>query len=222
LDFDNDGDLDAAIANGHETLPSVKDYERQFWLHDIYLGGSAKDPVVELYFNSARGRRLAEQASFGGWQDNVLFMNLGDDKFIDVAFLLGAAVPEDSHNLVSDDVDGDGRLDLVERSFGAWPERRQRLRVFHNSISDGGNWIGVRLDSAKRPWAGARIRVETTLGAQTRWLVMGDSYRSQHAPAAHFGLGNATAVMKVEVIWQNGLRTTLTAPQINRWNEAGY
>jgi len=222
LDFDNDGDLDAAIANGHETMPSVKDYERQFWLHDIYVGSSAKDPVVELYFNSARGRRLAEQASFGGWQDNVLFMNLGDGTFIDVAFLLGAAVPEDSHNLVSDDVDGDGRLDLVERTFGAWPERQQRLRVFHNSISDGGNWIGVRLDSAKGPWTGVRVRVETTLGAQTRWLVTGDSYRSQHAPAAHFGLGNATAVMKVEVIWQNGLRTTLPAPRINQWNAVGH
>lgn len=222
LDFDNDGDLDAAIANGHETMPSVKDYERQFWLHDIYVGSSAKDPVVELYFNSARGRRLAEQASFGGWQDNVFFMNLGDGKFIDVAFLLGAAVPEVSHNLVSDDVDGDGRLDLVERTLGAWPERQHRLRVFHNSITDGGNWIGVRLDSAKRPWIGARVRVETTPGVQTRWLVTGDSYRSQHAPAAHFGLGSATAVTKVEVIWPDGIRTVLPAPQINQWNQAGH
>jgi hypothetical protein len=64
--------------------------------------------------------------------------------------------------------------------------------------------------------------VETTLGTQTRWLVTGDSYRSQHAPAAHFGLGNATAVMKVEVIWQNGLRTTLPAPRINQWNVVGH
>jgi hypothetical protein len=91
FDFNNDGDLDAAIANGHETLPSVKDYERQFWLHDIYVGTSAKNPIAELYFNAARGRRLAEQASFGGWQDNVLFMNLGEGQFIDVAFLLGVA-----------------------------------------------------------------------------------------------------------------------------------
>lgn len=75
--------------------------------------------MVELYYHSARGRRLAEQASFGGWQDNVFFMNLGDGKFIDAAFLLNAALPEVSHNLVSDEVDGDGRLDLMESILGA-------------------------------------------------------------------------------------------------------
>jgi hypothetical protein len=219
FDFDNDGHLDAAIANGHETLPSVKDYERQFWLHDIYVGNSSNAPVANLYFNSARGRRLAEQASFGGWQDNVLFMNLGQHRFADVAFVLGWAVPEDSHNLVSDDVDGDGRLDVVARTLGIWPQRQQRLRVFRNSISDAGNWIGVRLDSAKRSWTGARARVETMGGAQTHWFVTGDSYRSQHAPAAHFGLGVATAVTKVEIIWQDGSHTLLAAPQINQWNE---
>ena len=38
FDADNDGDTDLFIANGHKSRESVKDYERQFWCHDIYHG----------------------------------------------------------------------------------------------------------------------------------------------------------------------------------------
>jgi enediyne biosynthesis protein E4 len=91
--------------------------------------------------------------------------------------------------------------------------------VLHNATPDAGNWIGFRLDSVARPWAGARVQIETGRGAQTRWLVTGDSYRSQHAPAAHFGLGEAQAVNRAEVLWPDGSRTTLPAPEINRWHD---
>ncbi|MBI3416840.1 MAG: CRTAC1 family protein [Verrucomicrobia bacterium] len=219
FDFDNDGQIDVAIANGHETRPSVKDYERQFWLHDIFVGNSSNDTVANLYFGSASARRVAEHASYGGWQDNVLFQNLGGNKFADVAFLLGVAVPEDSQNLASDDVDGDGRLDLVVTTFGTWPERRQHLRIFHNATPDVGNWIDFRLDASLRPWTGARVRVETVRGTQTRWLVTGDSYRSEHAPAAHFGLGDATTITRAEIFWLDGSRTDLSALRINQWHQ---
>ncbi|MBU6400885.1 MAG: VCBS repeat-containing protein [Verrucomicrobia bacterium] len=218
VDFDNDGDLDVAIANGHETRPGVQDYERQFWRHDLFVANSSNNPVAAAYFASAAARRLARQASYGGWQNNAFFLNLGGNAFAEAAFLLGVALPEDSQNLVSDDLDGDGRPDLIVTSFGSWPERRRRLRIFHNVTPDAGHWIGFRFDSAARPWVGARVRVETARGAQTRWLVTGDAYRSQHAATAHFGLGADREVSQAEVFWLDGSRTVLLAPAVDQWH----
>ncbi len=45
-DFDNDGFLDVYVANGHETKESVRDYEAEYWLHDLYVGTSSDDPVA--------------------------------------------------------------------------------------------------------------------------------------------------------------------------------
>ena len=185
-DFDHDGDLDLAVANGHETRANVRDYERQFWRHDRFVAGSANDPVADLYFRTAAGRRQADQASYGGWQSNVLLLNEGDREWPDVAWLWGLALPADSRNVLVEDLDGDGRLDLVVTTQEEWPERRQRLLVYRNELP-AGNWVGFR---GRGPYpTGARFELETTSGRQSRWCLTGEGYRSQNALSVQFGLG---------------------------------
>lgn len=216
-DFDNDRQLDLAVANGHETRPSTRDYERQFWLHDVYVAASTNSPAAELYFRTAIGRRRADGASYGGWQDNAFLLNCGGADFPEVAWLLGLAVPADCHNLLADDLDGDGRLDLIVTTYEQWPAKRQRLLVFHNELPLTGRWIGFRLDDAGRVPVGAKVSVEDSSGRQTRWLTVGDSYRSQSATAAHFGLGTNTPTRAV-VHWPDGRQTVISQPAANRWH----
>ena len=216
-EFDNDRRLDLATANGHETRPSTTDYERQFWQNDIYIGTSTNNPAAELYYRAAAGRRQAEGASYGGWQANSFLLNCGDADFPDVAWLLGLAVPADCHNLIADDLDGDGRLDLIVTTYEQWPVKRQRLLVFHNELPLSHHWIGFRLDGGGRVPVGARVELEDTAGRQTRWLVAGDSFRSQSAAAAHFGLGTNRPLRAV-VHWPDGRQTELPAPEMNRWH----
>ncbi len=218
FDFNNDRRLDVAVANGHETASNVKDYERQFWLHDLFVAGSTNNPVANMYFGSAYARRVAEGASYGGWHSQALFIDCGKFDYADVAFVLGATIPEDAQNLATDDVDGDGRLDLVFTTFSKWPERKPSLRILRNTLTDAGHWIGLRLDASKSSWLGARARLQTSAGVQTRWLLAGDSYRTQHAPAAHFGLGELNSIESLEVLWADGRRTKLKSPEIGRWN----
>jgi hypothetical protein len=216
-DFDNDRRLDLAVANGHETRPTTRDYERQFWLHDVYAAASTNSLATALYFQTAMGHRQAEGASYGGWQDNAFLLNCGGEDFPEVAWLLGLAVPADCHNLLADDLDGDGRLDLVVTTYERWPAKRQRLLVFHNELPLGSHWIGFRLDGGGRAPVGARVELEDTAGRQTRWITVGDSYRSQSAAAAHFGLGPDTPTRAV-IHWPDGRRTEITKPASDRWH----
>ncbi len=183
-DFDLDSRMDLAVANGHETRASVRDYERQFWLHDRFVGGSANDPAVDLYFRTAAGRRQADQASYGGWQSNALLFNAGPAPWPDLAWVLGVAVPEDSRNLVATDVDGDGRPDLVVTTLEEWPVRRQRLLVFHNELPTA-DWVGFRW---KGPYpTGGRLKLETSESSRFQWFLTGDGYRSQGTASIAFG-----------------------------------
>ncbi len=186
-DLNLDGFLDLVVANGHETRASVKDYERQFWRHDRFVASSANDPVADLYFRTAAGRRQADQASYGGWQSNVLLLNVANRDGWDVAWLWGVAVPEDCWNLLVEDLDGDGRPDLVVTTLEEWPHRRQRLLVFRNELPVG-NWVGFRWNG---PFpSGARFELETSGGRFGRWTLTGDGYRSQGTPRVQFGLGS--------------------------------
>jgi enediyne biosynthesis protein E4 len=215
-DFDNDRDLDLFVGVGHETRANVTDYERQFWLHDIYVANSITNPVAEFYFQTAAGRRQAEQASYGGWQDNALLLNCGGTNLAEIAWLAGVTSGSECHNVIADDLDNDGRLDLIMTTFEEWPRRQQRLLIYHNDSPATNHWVGVRFDRWRSAPAGARVVLEDSMGTQTRWIVTGDSYRSQTAPVVHFGLGPALP-LSLTVYWPNGRTTKKKHPLVDRW-----
>lgn len=222
FDLENDGRLDFHLANGHETRASVTDYERQFWLNDIHAAASTNDPVADAFFRAQAGRRVQRQASYGGWQNSALFWNAGDERFTETAWLLGSAVPADSRNAVADDFDGDGRLDLAVTTFEEFPATRQRLKIFRNETLGGGHWLGLTFPEGpgQRAPLNARVTVETAGGAHHRWMVSGDSFRSQGRRAVHFGLGNETGLKQVTIRWPDGKETRLEAPSLDRWQPA--
>jgi len=127
---------------------------------------------------------------------------------------------EDCRNAVSDDLDVDGKIDLLPTTFQVWPEIRQALYLFPNFTVPTGNWIGIRLRESGPGFSpiGAKIVLTTSKRTEVRQLVTGDSYRSQHAPVAHFGLGESTEVTQAEIVWPNGQRQTLQNPAINRYH----
>jgi len=221
FDADNDADTDLFIANGHKSRESVKDYERQFWCHDIYHANSQTNPAMEVYFRSTSSRLYGAGYSYGGYEKNRLLLNRENKHLNDVAFLMNTSHEIDSRNVVSGDIDGDGRLDLIFTHFSVWPEPAiQGLLMARNLWPGDNKWIGIHLSRSKNSPSlnGTKIRLQANGRNQWRYIVNGDSYRSQHAPIAHFGLGQADAVKEVEVQWPNGKITKLTAPELGKYH----
>jgi hypothetical protein len=220
LDADNDGFPDAYLANGHETRASVRDYEGEFWLHDLFAADSATNAAAEVYFAGKLARTRGAAWSYGGWDRNRLWWNRGGTNFLDLAHLAGVALAADSRNVVADDLDGDGRMDLLVTTFEAWPQPRQTFRIFRNELEGAGRWIGFRLRDARGGPAapGTVVTLATAAGRTLRPLVTGDSYRSQHRAAVHFGLGAETAVARAEIRWPDGRTTVLADPPAGRWH----
>ncbi|MSU22007.1 MAG: CRTAC1 family protein [Pedosphaera sp.] len=220
FDFDNDGFPDVYIANGHESQLSVRDYEPEFWLHDIYVGSLKESIVTTAYFGSKIARTRGRGFSYGGYEKNRLYLNERGQSFLEIGHLMGVALEQDSRNVVADDLDGDGRVDLIVTTFEAWPEAKQTVRVFKNTLEDSGNWIGFRLreqGGGVSPM-GARITLRHAGGAMTRQIVTGDSFRSQHAYTVHFGLGKIAEIESVAIRWMNGRSLVLSRPALNQYH----
>ncbi|MGJ8725290.1 MAG: CRTAC1 family protein [Roseibacillus sp.] len=213
FDFDLDGDQDIYVANGHRSGKSCSDYCSTFWRHDIYTGDSKANPLLLEVFATTLQDLNKDEVSWNGYEKNVLFVNHEDrsERFVNGSFMFGAAHSYDARCVISDDLDGDGRPDLIVAE-SKWDGRGSALiiRAFGNDveIDPDNNWISIQLrESAGAGHSpnGAKVAITDDSGrVQTKWIVSGDSFLSQHAPVAHFGLGHVKGVKSVEVTWPNG------------------
>jgi hypothetical protein len=111
-------------------------------------------------------------------------------------------------------------MDLLLTSYAAWPESRQTLRAYQNTLSPTGHWIGFKFreeESSPSP-IGARVVLHSHGRSIVRSVVTGDSHRSQHAATVHFGLGASAMVESAEVRWPNGVVVTLQQPAVDRYH----
>ncbi|MGH7822696.1 MAG: CRTAC1 family protein, partial [Candidatus Binatia bacterium] len=119
--------------------------------------------------------------SLNGREAKVLFRNNGDGSFTDVAYVNDAARIEDGRGLSVLDYDGDGQLDLLLRNY------RQPAVLLRNQGGAGNHWIAFRLTGTRsnRDAVGARIRVRTAAGWQTREVAAGSGYLSGSSLVQH-------------------------------------
>jgi hypothetical protein len=219
LDFDLDGDLDVYITNGHKSRETARDYESQFWRHDIFVATSEPDPVKDYYFQSVARRLYGAGYSYGGYEKNRLYLNASGKSFLEAGYLMGVSMERDCRNVVSEDLDGDGAPDLIVMTYEEWPRKRHTLNLFRNVWTNRGNWIGVRLQSTTQARVtGAQVAITYDGKSQTRHFVTGDSHRSQHSASALFGLGSHRQVDEMEIRWADGNSQRIERPNAGRYH----
>ncbi len=227
LDWDNDSDHDLYVVNGHTSRESTRDYDSRFWRHDIYAGTSETNRALGLYFRSIARTLYGKGYSYGGYEKNRLLSNQNGNGFQEVGYLMGVALGADCRNVVSEDLDNDGKVDLVVRTDQIWPKEEQRLIVYRNKglntrreRDKARHWIGVRLPvrSGSGATTGATIRLQTSRGSQVRHVVTGDSYRAQDSRQVHFGLGSQEKVAAIRIRYPGGDETVLKGCEVDRYH----
>ena len=130
---------------------------------------------------------------------NILLMNGGDGKFVNVSGRCGAGlkVIQSSRGAGFDDLDNDGDIDAVVLNAQARPT------ILRNESLAANHWLDVRLRGVEtnRDAVGARVTVVAGDLTQMAEVHGGRSYQGYHGSRLHFGLGGRDRVDRVEVRW---------------------
>src|SRR6185295_6816927 len=139
--------------------------------------------------------------SLSGYQKKRLFHNQGGF-FKDEAPRHGLDSTRDGRGIAVADFDNDGRLDLFVANANAEPY------LYRNTRPAGVHWISFILEGRKsnRDAVGAQLRATAAGRTQLRFVDGGNGFAGQSSRRVHFGLGDASAVDRLEVRWPSGLR----------------
>jgi hypothetical protein len=145
---------------------------------------------------------------------NVLLRNLGNGTFADVSGPsgLGLVPKQSSRGAAFDDLDNDGRIDVVVLNSRAAPT------ILHNESNAGNHWLQIRLRGVKtnRDGVGAQVRVIAGNLVQIDEVHSGRGYQSHYGSRLHFGLGKRDRADRVEVRWIGGGTDVLENVAVDR------
>jgi hypothetical protein len=165
------------------------DFDHDGW-KDIYMVNGHVYPEVE-----------AHNANSPYKQERLIFWNLRNGTFLDISPQAGAGVTDrrSSRGSALGDLDNDGSLEIVVNNMNDTPSLLK-------NYGEKKNWILIKTVGRKsnRNGVGARVSVVAAGLKQMDEVRSGDSYISQNDMRLHFGIGAATKVERVEVLWPSG------------------
>ena len=199
-DFDNNGRKDIFITNGMNKRPNDLDYIN-------YLNSEAISRFAED--DPERTSKLIEKLP-GQKLNNILFLQTGNLEFSPVT-QSKVGLPSFSNGAAFADLDQDGYLEVVVNNLN----EPAAILTYNTGLSSG-NYLEVALnDPTGKTANGAKVYVYA--GGETFYQeaqhVKG--YQSSSSHRLHFGLGKASQVDSLVIIWPDLSRQVLSSVEIN-------
>jgi hypothetical protein len=200
-DFDNDGRKDIFITNGYPKAPNDLDYQAA--VSRARRGGNRAAALEEL-------RQLRSYNVH-----NYLFRNNGDLTFSDVseAWAGGMQKPGFSYGAAYADLNNDGKLDLVVNNIDAPASIYENVQ--HDSTA---HFLTVILEGEAPNRRGLGASLMLTADGRRQYLYHSPyrGFMSTMDDREHFGLGAATRVDTLQVVWPDGRVQLLTGLGVNQ------
>ncbi|MCC6760857.1 MAG: VCBS repeat-containing protein [Chitinophagaceae bacterium] len=213
-DYDNDGDLDLIVTNSNKTgnflyrnegagvftkitnSPVATDKGAS---HGCSWADIDNDGDLDLYISNDKSYKF-------------LYINDGKGGFTRKNDELVSYDFGNSFGHVWADYDHDGDLDM----FVATHSNQPNVLFYNNGNSN--NWISIKLTgvNANKNAIGARIYVDTENGMQMREVNAQSGFGGQSSLTQHIGLGNASAIRSITIVWPGGHREEITNVGINQ------
>jgi tetratricopeptide (TPR) repeat protein len=220
-DFNHDGLPDLYIANGMISGPQREDLNSFFWRQVVANSPDGVKPggAYEQGWNAVN-ELIRTDATWSGYERNVLYLNNGNGTFSDVSGIAGMDFMEDSRTFALADFDRDGRVEVVLKNRNG-----PQLRFLKNVTPQLAPAIAFRLQGKKsnRDAIGAVVTIETSLGRQTKFVQAGSGFLAQHTKELFFGLGEANGPVRATIRWPSGLEQEIENLPANHriWVEEG-
>lgn len=206
-DIDNDGDLDLFLAN-HEFRCQMFENINGERFEEIPLFSGGEELFLFAYQTS-----LADFNNDGfldillvGDGEQLLYNN-GDKTFTSTVSPFGFPGP---FSFALGDLNEDGYLDAFSsyRSLGTG-ETGDRDILWQNSGSTN-NYFALSLvgEDSNKSGIGAKVTIEGSWGQQLRTIQAGVGYGITNSLTARFGLGEATAIDRMTIVWPSGAVNT--------------
>lgn len=221
-DLDSDGHIDIFAGNfSHPGQPQTRillnqgpagDYHfSDLGQRGIYWKESWSSPALGDFDNDGMLDVFFTALNYYG-NDSELFRNTGspgNPQFADVTAAEGIPGGLDGYVVSWADWDNDGDLDLATNG-----------RLFRNNLNNGNSWLKVDLsapgiDGVNAFGFGATVRIDTGSKIVTRHVESGQGQGNQNDLTMHFGLGNTSGPVEVEVSWPGGMTRTIET-ELNR------
>ncbi len=144
-----------------------------------------------------------------------LFRNIDGTKFEEVPPAAGSGLADviTARGAAFGDLFNDGHIDVVINNLDSTPT------LLRNVVNNANHWIGLKLiggPKGPRDAIGAKVFVTTGAVRQRVDIFSGGSYGSSSDQRPHFGLGSATKIDKLEIVWPNGDKQEIPPPAVDQ------
>jgi hypothetical protein len=175
------------------------------------------DGLTDIFVANGHVYPGVDQQDWGTtWaQRPQLFRNLDGVKFREVPPATGSGLADvvTARGAAFGDLFNDGRIDIVLNNIDSTPTLLRNVAKYDN------HWIAIRLigtGKSPRDAIGSKVFVTTGAVRQRVDIFSGGSFGSSSDMRAHFGLGSASKIDKMEIQWPSGTKQQVAVPGIDR------